>query len=273
MIKRGELKKWMRSGSWDYVVNSRPGSYTDDLKVYQWQGIPVHYRAGTSDAGVINEILIRPSRRLRSRRLLPRRELEYWVPEEIRPEVILDIGGNVGITSVYFSWRFPQARIYSFEPVPSNFAVLEKNMAGLANATAYNYGLGAKDETALIYACDDETNAGGFSLYDLGVDKSSSQEIRIRNMQQVLEELEITSVDLIKIDTEGAEYDILLAMDDAVLSRVKWIIGELHGNRDFALLEYLSQWFDIDIDKSMNSRLYQFNARNKKYAQTIPWCG
>jgi FkbM family methyltransferase len=271
MIKGSDIKKWKRSGSWDFVVNSRAGNYSEDLKVYTWKGIPVYYRAGTSDAGVINEVLIRPSRRLDSRRLFSRKELEYWVPDEVAPAVILDIGGNVGITSVYFSCQFPKAKIFSFEPVPSNFAVLEKNVGNLENAVAYNFGLGSKDEVAQIFACDDETNAGGFSLYDVGVNKSSSQEIKIRNIQSVLEELDISRVDLIKIDTEGAEYDILMSLDKDILSNVKWIIGELHGNKDFELLAYLSQWFDIDVTKSLSSRLFQFNARNKQFSNAIPW--
>lgn len=273
MIKSSDVKKWIRSGSWDFVVNSRAGHYSDDLKVYMWNDIPVHYRSGTSDAGVINDVLIRPSRRLRSRRLFAKRELEYWVPREIRPDVILDVGGNIGVTSVYYSQRFPQARIFSFEPVPSNFAVLEKNVSKLENVSGYNYGLGAKNEKALIYSCEDETNAGGFSLYDLDVDKSRSQEIEIRGVQGVLDELGLEQIDLLKIDTEGAEYDILISMDEKILSNVKWIIGELHGNRDFLLLEYLSQWFDVDIDKSINSRLFQFNARNRSFTDAIPWRG
>lgn len=273
MIKSGDIKKWIRSGSWDFVVHSRAGNYAEGLKLYRWQGLPVYYRAGTSDPGVINEVLIRPSRRLGSPRLFAKRELEYWVPAEIGPEVVLDIGANIGVTSLYFSRRFPEARIFSFEPVPSNFAVLEKNLGNLHNVVACNYGLGTRDEMVPIYACDDETNAGGFSLYDLGVDKSRSQEIRVRNIQAALAELEITRVDLIKIDTEGAEYDILLSMDQEMLANVKWIIGELHGNRDFELLAYLSQWFDIDMKKSLNSRLFQFNARNRRFADAIPWHG
>ena len=43
----------------------------------------------------------------------------------------------------------------------------------------------------------------------------------------------INHVDLIKIDTEGAEYDILTSIKKELLTKTSWITGELHGNRDF----------------------------------------
>ena len=48
-----------------------------------------------------------------------------------------------------------------------------------------------------------------------------------------------------------------------MLSRVKWIIGELHGQREFELLAYLAQWFDISVKKSFRKPLFVFAACNK----------
>ncbi|MFB3084365.1 MAG: hypothetical protein ACE1Z4_13110 [Gammaproteobacteria bacterium] len=49
----------------------------------------------------------------------------------------------------------------------------------------------------------------------------------------------------------------------AMLSGVQWIMGELHGVRDFELLAYLSRWFDLEVQKKMDSDLFLFHARNK----------
>ena len=46
-------------------------------------------------------------------------------PEKVR--VILDCGANIGITSLFFAARHPNARIYSIEPDPNNFVLLERN--------------------------------------------------------------------------------------------------------------------------------------------------
>ena len=48
-----------------------------------------------------------------------------------------------------------------------------------------------------------------------------------------------------------------------MLSKVTWITGELHGEKDFALLDYLAQWFDLELKKSFKKRLFIFRACNK----------
>jgi FkbM family methyltransferase len=272
MLDFNDIKRLIRSRSWDYMKYSRGGNYADNLKFFQWKGRKVFYRAGTADAGAFYEILIRPSRHKHPNRFIRMgKNLEYWVPAEISPEVILDIGGNIGTTSVYYSKIFPLAKIFTFEPVPSNYSLLKKNTYGLENVQIFNVGLGCEEKKAMIYGCEDSNNTGGFSLFDLEVDKSNSQEVIIKEASSFLKDIGVGKVDLIKIDTEGSEYDILTSIDVETLSGVRWIIGELHGERDFELLAYLSKWFDIDVKKSLRNRLFSFNARNKNYKDKIPW--
>ena len=71
--------------------------------------------------------------------------------------------------------------------------------------------------------------------------------------------------DVIKIDTEGAESIILRSIPQALLSRVAWICGELHGEDDFGLLQYLSPWFDIGARKTLGKALFNFYARNRAH--------
>ncbi|HEB87427.1 MAG TPA: FkbM family methyltransferase [Gammaproteobacteria bacterium] len=273
-MKFSELKKWLRSGSWDFVVNSRTGVYSKNYGSFNWKNNTLYFRPGTADTGAIYEILIRPSKPQRANRIFfKQKKLEYWVPEEINPSVILDIGGNIGTTSVYFSNRFPRAKIYTFEPVVDNYKLLEKNATNSPNISTFNVGLGDHDGEIDIYECNEEGNTGGFSIYELDVDKSKKQTIILKNANKILADNNITQVDLIKIDTEGAEYDILTTIDKNTIAKTKWICGELHGHKDFELLGYLSEWFDIGINKKLYNRLSFFHARNKLYADSIPWRG
>ena len=91
----------------------------------------------------------------------------------------------------------------------------------------------------------------------------------MRNVKTVLTEIGLKQVDIIKIDTEGSEYNILTALDESVLRSVKWIIGEMHGERDFQLLAYLSQWFDIGLKKRLTNRLFMFRACNKELTSSV----
>ena len=85
----------------------------------------------------------------------------------------------------------------------------------------------------------------------------------------MLEELGITQIDLIKIDVEGAEYDVLTCLDPGLLRRVKWIVGELHSVRDFALLDYLSTWFEIDGRKTITKECWKFHAVNREQSARL----
>ena len=78
---------------------------------------------------------------------------------------------------------------------------------------------------------------------------------------QFIKKLNIKTIDLIKIDTEGAEYDILMALQEKILSNTSWITGELHGNQDFELLNYLNNLgFSISMKKNIDNRLFMFHA-------------
>ncbi len=254
-----DLKVWRRSGSWEFAQSKAIGADPAALNVIHWNGIPLYYRPGTTDRGCIYEILLRPAHKV-----------EYQLPSGLKPTVILDIGGNIGIAAVFLATRYPHAKVYTFEPVAENFAILQKNTATLPNVRAFPFGLGVQTGGFDIYASEDPRNLGGFSLYEraseginAGIDTSRRTRVEIRRSADVLAENAIAQVDLIKVDTEGAEYDALMSIGDAMLSRVQWIMGELHGRRDFELLAHLSRWFDLQLNKKLESELFLFYARHK----------
>ena len=219
-----------------------------------WQGMKLHYRPGSSDPWAIYNHLMKPAAR---DEYAPPRELAI-APADVR--TVLDIGANVGATALYFSRIFPNARIYAFEPAPDNFAVLAKNVANCDRIRAFNFALGAADATLELYSSDNPINFGGYSLHAAGSDTSRKTSIPVRKVATVLAELAIGAVDIVKVDTEGAEWDILTAFPEAILKSAKYVTGELHGHRDFALLDYLSRWFDVGLRKKVSSRLFNFQA-------------
>jgi len=228
------------------------------MRSIEWQGMTLYYRPGSSDPWAIYNHLMKP-----------RERDEYAPPREFplareAVKTVLDIGANVGVTALYFSQIFPNAKIYAFEPAPDNFAVLQKNVANCPRIRAFNFALGAQDATLELYASDNPVNFGGYSLHAAGSDTSRKVSIPVRNVAGVLKEIGVGAVDVIKVDTEGAEWDILTAFPEPALRSAAYITGELHGNKDFALLEYLSPWFDVGLRKKLSSRLFNFQAVRKK---------
>src|SRR5665213_307274 len=79
---------------------------------------PVQLRFGTSDAWVLKEVLL---------------DGEYDFLPQISPKVIIDAGANIGLASIFFANKFPDAVIYALEPEVSNYAILEKNVSKYPN--------------------------------------------------------------------------------------------------------------------------------------------
>ena len=251
-----KAKLLARSGSLAFMRDAL-APFDPAMRSIEWQGLQLHYRPGSSDPWMIYGHLMKPHERD-----------EYAPPREFplaagAVRTVLDIGANVGVTALYFSRIFPNAQIYAFEPAPDNFAVLERNIANSKRIRGFNFGLGAKDAALELFHSDNPVNFGGYSLHPAGSDPSKKIRIQVRNAAALLAELGLEKIDVVKIDTEGAEWDILTSIPENVLQTVQYITGELHGNRDFALLEYLSRWFDIGTRKKLSNRLFNFQAVRK----------
>jgi len=228
------------------------------LRTYHWDGVPVTFRSGTSDAGLIYNILLKRGKKS-EHALPPEAKLR---PEDVR--VVLDIGANIGIASLYFASIFPNATVHSFEPEPGNCEVLKANAAAVKRIQVHPFALGAEDGELTLFDSDDKANLGGFSSHELGVNPGRSKTVPVRHAGRALAGLGITRADLIKIDTEGAECEIITALDRAFLGTVRVMMGELHGRRDFELLDYLQPMFHIGARKQLKTRLFNFFAVNRQ---------
>jgi FkbM family methyltransferase len=243
------------------LVRSRSVAFTRDIVRQQpsrslgrirWHGRDVYYRPGTTDPLVLQQVLLKTGRKA-----------EYYLPPLFRPQVILDIGSNIGASILYFRDRFPKAKIIGFEPHPETFSVLQKNVEGLPSVSVLNCGLGAANSRVSVPS--EMINFGAFSTK--GRQRSQSQERKmvdcdIRRLDDVLPELGIDQIDLIKIDCEGAEADVFAGLSSQILERCQWIVGELHDASAFTLLAKLAPQFDLDLKKRLFSPLFRFHACN-----------
>jgi len=249
-----EIKYLLRSKSLRFATSLRDKSH--NLKSYRWNGKKVFYRSSSSDMDLIYLILLKSNHKA-----------EYFFPFQIKPKIIFDIGANIGITSIFLSKIFPNSSIYSFEPLIDNFEVLKKNTRDYKNIEVFNFGLGSRNGSFKVYLNEDVENFGGVSFFPKrkGHKSEPYAECEVKNTNDVIKEIGINYIDLIKIDTEGAEYDILTSLNNKIIKSVSWITGELHGNRDFELLEYLDNLgFSISFKKLINQELFMFSAGKKE---------
>ncbi|MDZ4252759.1 MAG: FkbM family methyltransferase [Sulfuritalea sp.] len=248
------LKYAVRSRSIDFAKRALRQNPTGNVAQVDYAGKPVSYREGTSDALVIYEILLKGEKS------------EYWharLPSSDQVKVVLDIGANIGAATTFFAALYPSAHIHAFEPVPDNFQMLERN-AELRGGGIHCHLLALSDkdgELKMIHS-PGLNNHGGWSFYQRGATGEEEQiSVPVRKSGEFIHELGLDRIDVIKIDTEGAEKEILHGLTPEQLATVKYIVGELHGERDFELLDWLEQrGFDIECKKSFGKPCFIFKA-------------
>jgi len=123
----------------------------------------------------------------------------------ITPEVVFDVGAHVGVKSIEYDNAWPDAEIFSFEPIESTFKQLKQNTAG-RRVNVHNFGLGdeAREMTVNLH---ERSN-----LNSIVVKKekgSGGENIKIKTIDVFCRENNINKIDLLKIDTEGYDLKVL----------------------------------------------------------------
>jgi len=139
--------------------------------------------------------------------------------------IIFDVGAHQGESAVFFKKIFPISILYSFEPDPENFLVLEKKLSrygknqlqGQASAFAIPLAVAEKKGTFKFYQ-QSISHLGGLlainkkSKDSLGYAKKASNkgiQVSATTLDHFCAERNITSIDLLKIDCQGYEVEVL----------------------------------------------------------------
>lgn len=125
--------------------------------------------------------------------------------------IVFDLGGYRGRWAQQI-WDRYQCHIYIFEPVPPYYRSIGERFIGRDKVHIYNFGLAESTRTDRIYLREE-----GSSLYGTG---AQSLEIHLMDMAEFLRTIKIAHIDLMKINIEGAEYDLLDAMLSAGLVEI-----------------------------------------------------
>jgi FkbM family methyltransferase len=124
-------------------------------------------------------------------------------------EVTLDIGANIGCTAILFAQL--SKKVYAFEPSPTTFALLERNIlrSGMRNVSLQNIGLGAEPgEFTLTFSPSNRSGAFVSNQTQASVGHTV-EKITIRQTDEAVKSLGLPRVDFMKIDVEGFEGHVL----------------------------------------------------------------
>jgi len=143
-------------------------------------------------------------------------------------DVVLDIGGNIGVFAHRAETR-GASKVISFEPMTPTFNCLIKN-AG-PKTDVYKMAIGSKNEWCEFKIEGDLSNTGGGTSVH-----NSGRDIVLREMVFILDVNEIfnlpNKINFMKIDIEGGEVDVLNAISDNNLSSLRCLSCEFHKLND-----------------------------------------
>lgn len=145
-------------------------------------------------------------------------------------DVIIDIGAHVGVVSCYLAKKWPETRIYAFEPVPANYDRLERNLRvnGCVNVMPINAAV--VDTWRQLRLCGDpNVNTGSYSAYSGGPWSEATVDVTTDRLPDFLDRTSIGQIALLKLDCEGGEYQILQSIADRLFT-INTLIMEVHEN-------------------------------------------
>jgi FkbM family methyltransferase len=141
---------------------------------------------------------------------------------------IIDLGANIGLASLHLSVMFPKARILAVEPEPGNFEMLNRNLGTLISKGR------CQTLQAAIWNVDQPVNIkaheGNFDWGFTAVPSAGKPgDVPGLSMNSILDRSGFDTVDLLKVDVEGAELQMFQG-DLSWLPRVRAIAIEFHDN-------------------------------------------
>jgi FkbM family methyltransferase len=144
--------------------------------------------------------------------------------------IVVDIGAYIGDFSLYAA-HYLGARVIAYEPAAENFSLLKQNIDD-NNFGDHIYpvmkAIGPSKTVNLNVMKDGgEVHVSAYWYID-----GEHREVESETLEEILVNHELETVDLMKIDCEGCEYDVLLSLTDELSSRIHQIVLEWHKIAD-----------------------------------------
>ncbi|MCM2373863.1 FkbM family methyltransferase [Aporhodopirellula aestuarii] len=222
----GGLRRWIKSKISD-ASSKEPTYKQQEIIDVRISGIPypIKLRTESSDGRSMTQCLI---------------ERQYNIDPGFEPSSILDLGGNIGCSAIYFANRWPNAKIVVVEPFAETFAILKENVSGYPNVVAVQAAAHYQNETVSLDVPSNE-------FWSTRVLKKTSSSDNAGNVARgvtvsdLLDEHGIDKVDILKMDIEGSEADLFANRPHSWLRRTRLLMIELHDGTRMGCTWYLER--------------------------------
>lgn len=166
-------------------------------------------------------------------------EIDELVSDLPTAPVVIDIGANVGFFGIQLLSKISSATIYAYEPVPANVKTLQhtlqQNPRLAKSMRLFPMAVTGKPVDKLELFAEVEENSQVVASVFANFHENNSKKISVPciTLTNIIQKNNLQSVDLMKMDCEGSEYDIMYNTSPELIRRIKKMMIEVHDlNKD-----------------------------------------
>lgn len=183
-------------------------------------------------------------------------------------DTVVDIGAHSGVFSIYAGEKAHGGTVYAFEPVLANFEILRRNvdLNHMTNVKALNFAVASiTGEQDIFLSSNDLAHTLHRTL--LGDTMVGRTRVKAIALAEIVDRYCPTGIDFLKMNCEGAEYDILLNCPERVTARIRMMTIQYHNVDEHRNLGTLrenlqARGFAVEVSpqSSRHNILYAFRA-------------
>lgn len=163
----------------------------------------------------------------------------------LHPTHIIDGGANIGTYSLMVNDILPEATIYAFEPVKETFDQLTQQVAGKNGIKPIAKGLYSENISREINLFKSSTHSSIYEIKGLSYKTEGSTTIELIKGDDFLRQNNLSKIDFLKLDLEGAEYDALLGFKEALENRSIRMIQFEYGYINITTKKLLIDYYEL----------------------------
>jgi len=147
-------------------------------------------------------------------------------------ETMMDLGANIGLTSLYFAHRYPKVKLFAVEPNPDSYQMLTANLKELIDSgrcRTLQAAVWGSPKTLVADPSQARDHFSAFATKEPSGTETDETCIVGLPIQKLIDDSGFSKIDLLKVDIEGAEVELFKG-DLNWLHRVRTIAIEFHND-------------------------------------------
>ncbi len=142
-------------------------------------------------------------------------------------DIVVDIGAHIGYFTLFAAKRSKDGKVFAFEPSKKSFSLFKKNIKinNYKNIISEEIAIAKIKGKQILYL--DKNNEISNTIYKQQ-ESLDEKEINTITLQNIFEKYKIEKIDFLKMDCEGAEFEIVMNTPSIILDKIQKISMEIH---------------------------------------------